>query len=173
MCIRDRATAVYDPPNFAYSNGAHVAEVEIDPDTGETTLVSYCAVDDIGRVISPHLAEAQVHGGIAQGAGQALMELVVHDVDGQLLSGSLMDYAVPRADDLPFFVGRFDETQPCRHNPLGAKGVGEAGAIAAPTAITAAVADALVHAGAEPIDMPFSPARVWAALCAARQGKVA
>jgi len=157
-------TAVYDPPNFAFSNGAHVAEVEIDPETGALRLVSYVTVDDIGRVISPDLAEGQVHGGIAQGAGQALMEAVRHDAEGQLLSGSLMDYALPRATDLPFFAGSFDETQPCTHNPLGAKGCGEAGAIAAPAAIAGAVLDALAAHGVAEIDMPFTPARIWAAL---------
>jgi carbon-monoxide dehydrogenase large subunit len=161
-------TAVYDPPNFAWSNGAHVAEVEVDPETGRLALAAYTSVDDIGRVVSPALAEGQVHGGVAQGAGQAMLEAVRHDGEAQLLSGSLMDYAVPRAADLPFLAGLFDESQPCTHNPLGAKGCGEAGAIAAPAAIAGAVLDALAGQGVTEIDMPFTPLRIWQALEAAR-----
>jgi Aerobic-type carbon monoxide dehydrogenase, large subunit CoxL/CutL homologs len=111
-------TAVYDPPNFAFSNGAHACEVEIDPDTGQIALIAYWAVDDIGTVINPMIVDGQVHGGVAQGAGQALLERCAYDAAGQLLSGSFMDYTLPRADDLPFLVTECDETQPCTHNPL-------------------------------------------------------
>ena len=136
-------TAVYDPPAFAFSNGAHLCEVEIDPATGETRVVAYWAVDDVGTVINPMIVEGQIHGGVAQGLGQALRENCIYDASGQLLSGSFMDYALPRAGDLPLIKSEFDESQPCAHNPLGAKGCGEAGAIAAPAAIVSAVLDAL------------------------------
>jgi aerobic carbon-monoxide dehydrogenase large subunit len=154
-------TAVYDPPNFAFSNGAHACEVEIDPDTGQIALIAYWAVDDIGTVINPMIVDGQVHGGVAQGAGQALLERCAYDAAGQLLSGSFMDYTLPRADDLPFLVTECDETQPCTHNPLGAKGCGEAGAIAAPAAIVSAALDALHDLGIRDLDMPLTPEHVW------------
>ena len=154
-------TAVYDPPNFAFSNGAHACEVEIDPDTGQIALIAYWAVDDIGTVINPMIVDGQVHGGVAQGAGQALLERCAYDAAGQLLSGSFMDYTLPRADDLPFLVTECDETQPCTHNPLGAKGCGEAGAIAAPAAIVSAALDALHDLGIRDLDMPLTPEQVW------------
>jgi carbon-monoxide dehydrogenase large subunit len=154
-------TAVYDPPNFAFSNGAHACEVEIDPDTGQIALIAYWAVDDIGTVINPMIVDGQVHGGVAQGAGQALLERCAYDAAGQLLSGSFMDYTLPRADDLPFLVTECDETQPCTHNPLGAKGCGEAGAIAAPAAIISAALDALHDLGIRDLDMPLTPEQVW------------
>jgi aerobic carbon-monoxide dehydrogenase large subunit len=161
-------TAVYDPPAFAFSNGAHVCEVEVDRETGEVRLVSYRGVDDVGTVINPMIVEGQVHGGVAQGAGQALTERCVYNpADGQLLSGSLMDYALPRAADLPFMISEFDESQPCTHNPLGAKGCGEAGAIAAPAAIVGAVLDALHPLGVVDVEMPLTPERVWKAIRAA------
>jgi len=150
-----------EPP--CYPNGCHTCEVEIDPQTGVIELARYTAVDDVGKVMNHLLAEGQVHGGIAQGAGQALMENVVYDSSGQLLSGSFMDYAMPRADDLPDFGGEFAEI-PSPTNPLGVKGCGEAGATGAPPAIMAAVLDALKPYGIEEIDMPATPARVWAAL---------
>ena len=110
------AVCSYDPTNFAFSNGAHLAEVDVDADTGVVSLTAYYAVDDIGTVINPMIAEGQIHGGIAQGAGQALMEFCRYDPqDAQLLNGSFLDYAVPRAGDLPVFVSHFDESQPCRH----------------------------------------------------------
>ena len=139
-CRKRRSTI---RPRFAFSNGAHVCEIEIDPDTGATRLVGYWGVDDVGTVINPMIVDGQVHGGVAQGLGQALCELCRYDADGQLLSGSFMDYALPRAADLPLIESELDESQPCTHNPLGAKGCGEAGAIAAPAAIVSAVLDAL------------------------------
>jgi aerobic carbon-monoxide dehydrogenase large subunit len=152
--------AYYDPPNFAFSNGVHVCEVEVDPQTGATQIVSYVAVDDIGTVINPMIVEGQVHGGIAQGVGQALAERTAYDA-GQLLSASFMDYALPRAGDVPALVCETDESQPCTHNPLGAKGCGESGAIGAPAAVVSAVADAL---GVEDLEMPLTPQRVWQAI---------
>ena len=161
-------TAVYDPPAFAFSNGAHVCEIEIDPDTGATRLVGYWGVDDVGTVINPMIVDGQVHGGVAQGLGQALCELCRYDADGQLLSGSFMDYALPRAADLPLIESELDESQPCTHNPLGAKGCGEAGAIAAPAAIVSAVLDALSPLGVTDIDMPLTSEAVWRAIASAR-----
>jgi len=153
-------TAFYDPPNFAFSNGVHVCEVEVDPETGATELASYHAVDDIGTVINPMIVEGQVHGGLAQGIGQALAERTVYDA-GQLLSASFMDYALPRATDLPGFFSETDETQPCTHNPLGAKGCGESGAIGAPAAVMSALLDAL---GVPDLEMPATPHRIWHAI---------
>ncbi len=164
--------AVYDPPAFAFSNGAHVCEVEIDADTGETQIVGYWAVDDVGTVINPMIVEGQIHGGIAQGLGQALRENCVYDHSGQLLSGSFMDYALPRASDLPVIKSELDESQPCKHNPLGAKGCGEAGAIAAPAAILSAVLDALVPLGVTEIEMPLTTETVWRAIRGADCGKL-
>jgi aerobic carbon-monoxide dehydrogenase large subunit len=164
-------TAAYDPPNFAFSNGAHLCEVEIDPEIGTVALAGYWAVDDIGTVINPIIVEGQLHGGVAQGTGQALLERCLYDPDsGQLLTGSFLDYAVPRASDLPFFVSEFDESAPCTHNPLGAKGCGEAGAIAAPAAIVSAVIDALRPMGITGLEMPLTPDRLWRAIAAARSG---
>jgi len=153
-------SAFYDPPNFAFSNGVHVCEVEVDPETGAAEVVSYHAVDDIGTVINPMIVEGQVHGGLAQGIGQALAERTVYDA-GQLLSGSFMDYALPRAGDLPRFHSETDESQPCTHNPLGAKGCGEAGAIGAPPAVMNALLDAL---GVADLEMPATPHRLWQAI---------
>ncbi len=160
-------SAFYDPPNFAFSNGAHVCEAEVDPDTGVVRIVRYTAVDDVGTVINPIIVEGQVHGGLAQGIGQALLERCVY-ADGQLLSASFLDYAVPRADDLPRFASSFDERQPCTHNPLGAKGCGESGAIGAPAAVVSAVLDALAPLGVTEIEMPLTPERVWRTIRAAR-----
>jgi aerobic carbon-monoxide dehydrogenase large subunit len=162
-------TAVYDPPAFAFSNGAHICEIEIDPDTGATRLVGYWGVDDVGTVINPVIVDGQIHGGIAQGLGQALREHCLYDADGQLLSGSFLDYALPRAADLPVIASELDESQPCTHNPLGAKGCGEAGAIAAPAAIVSAVLDALSPLGVTEIDMPLTPEAVWRAIAAKRR----
>ncbi len=165
------ASAFYDPPNFAFSNGAHVVEVEIDPETGTTTIADYRVVDDVGTVINPMIVEGQIHGGLAQGIGQAMMEDVVYDREsGQPLAGSFMDYAMPRADDLPDFVSELDETQPCTHNPLGAKGCGESGSIGAPAALVAAVLDALAPFGVMDIGMPLTPERVWRAMDEGRAG---
>jgi carbon-monoxide dehydrogenase large subunit len=163
-------TAVYDPPAFAFSNGAHVCAVEIDAETGATRLVGYWGVDDVGTVINPMIVDGQIHGGVAQGLGQALAERCLYDSGGQLLSGSFMDYALPRAADLPAVVSELDESQPCTHNPLGAKGCGEAGAIAAPAAIVSAVLDALAPLGVTEIDMPLTAEAVWRAIAAAPEG---
>ncbi len=153
---------------FTFPSGCHVAEVEIDPETGMCELLRYTAVDDYGRLINPMLTEGQVQGGVVQGIGQALLEHTVYDpASGQLLSGSLMDYALPRADDLPFFDIDLIE-RPTAANPLGVKGSGQAGCIAAPQTVMAAVLDALRPAGVMAIDMPATPARVWQALQAVR-----
>jgi carbon-monoxide dehydrogenase large subunit len=154
-------TAVYDPPNFAFSNGAHVCELEIDPDTGRIELVSFWAVDDIGTVINPMIVDGQIHGGLSLGLGQALLEQCSYDGSGQLVSGSFMDYAIARADDLPAFVTECDEGQPCTHNPLGAKGCGESGAIGSPAAVVSAALDALSVLGIDDFDMPLTPEQVW------------
>ncbi|HET8875933.1 MAG TPA: xanthine dehydrogenase family protein molybdopterin-binding subunit [Casimicrobiaceae bacterium] len=161
-------TAFYDPTNFTYPAGTHICEVEIDPDTGVVDVVAFTACDDFGNIINPMIVEGQVHGGVAQGLGQALLEHCVYDPDsGQLLTGSMMDYALPRADDLPSFnVGT--KVTPCTHNPLGVKGCGEAGAIGAPAAMMNAVMDALAPLGVAHLDMPASPHRVWGAIRQAR-----
>ena len=157
-------TAYYDPANFAYSNGVHVCELEVDPETGRVGLDSYHAVDDIGTVINPMIVEGQLHGGLGQGIGQALAERTVYEA-GQLLSASFMDYALPRASDLPRFFSETDESQPCTHNPLGAKGCGESGAIGAPAAVMSALLDALQI---EHLEMPATPHAVWGAMMRAR-----
>jgi len=158
-------TAVYDPPAFAWSNGAHACEVEIDRDTGEIRVIGYWGVDDVGTVINPMIVEGQIQGGVAQGLGQALRERCVYDLDtGQLLSGSLMDYALPRASDMPVIVSELDESQPCTHNPLGAKGCGEAGSIGAPAAIVNAVLDALRPLGVTDVQLPLTSESVWQAI---------
>jgi carbon-monoxide dehydrogenase large subunit len=157
-------SAVYDPPSFAWSNGAHACELEVDCDTGAIRILGYWGVDDVGTVINPMIVEGQIQGGIAQGLGQALREHCVYDASGQLLSGSFMDYAVPRAEDMPDIVSELDESQPCTHNPLGAKGCGEAGSIGAPTAIVGAVLDALRPLGVTDIEMPMTADRVWKAI---------
>ena len=150
-------TAFYDPLNFTYPAGTHVCEVEIDPDTGVTEIVDWVAVDDFGKVINPLIVEGQVHGGIAQGVGQALLEHGIYDADGQLITGSYMDYCMPRADNLPPLKVGMTETA-CTHNPLGVKGCGEAGAIAAPPAVINAVTDAL---GILHMEMPATAEKVW------------
>lgn len=155
---------------FTFPSGCHVAEVEIDPETGAIELLRYTAVDDYGRLINPMLTEGQVQGGLAQGIGQALVEHTVYDPQsGQLLSGSLMDYALPRAADLPFFDIELIE-RPTEANPLGVKGSGQAGCIGAPQTVMAAVLDALRPAGVERLEMPATPARVWEALQGAKPG---
>ena len=161
--------AFYDPTNFTFPAGTHICEVEIDPETGVVEVVSFCACDDFGNIINPMIVSGQVHGGLTQGIGQALLECCVYDKDsGQLLTGSYMDYAMPRADDVPSFkVGT--KVTPCTHNPLGAKGCGEAGAIGAPAAMMNAVHDALLASGVTYLDMPASPHRVWTALQSAKR----
>jgi carbon-monoxide dehydrogenase large subunit len=166
-------SAFYDPPNFAFSNGVHLCEVEVDPETGVVRIAAYSAVDDIGTVINPMIVAGQLHGAVAQGAGQALGEACAYDASGQLLSASFQDYALPRADDLPELASENDESQPCTHNPLGAKGCGEAGTIAAPAAIVNAILDALAPLGVDAIEMPATPHRVWQAIGRARREQAA
>jgi len=161
-------TAFYDPTNFTFPAGTHICEVEINPKTGETRVDRFTAVDDFGTIINPMIVEGQVHGGIAQGIGQALMENCVYDrKTGQLLTGSFMDYTMPRADDLPNFTLGYICT-PCTTNPLGTKGCGEAGAIGSPPAVINAVLDALTPLGVKDFDMPATPLRVWEAIQSAR-----
>ncbi|MBY0334241.1 MAG: xanthine dehydrogenase family protein molybdopterin-binding subunit [Acetobacteraceae bacterium] len=161
-------TAFYDPKNFTYPGGCHIAEVEIDPDTGRVAVVQFTAVDDVGRVINPMIVEGQVQGGVAQGIGQALLEHAVYDTNGQLLSGSMMDYTMPRADDLPN-VGVATHTTLCTHNPLGVKGCGEVGAIGSPPAVINAVVDALRDYGVSHVEMPATPDRIWGIINAGRK----
>jgi aerobic carbon-monoxide dehydrogenase large subunit len=154
-------TFAAEPPN--YPNGCHVCEVEIDPETGLITLARYAAVDDVGKIMNHLLCEGQIHGGVAQGVGQALMEAIVFDADGQLVTGSFQDYAMPRADDFPELTSELTEV-PATTNPLGVKGAGEAGATGAPPAVIGAILDALKPLGIDHIDMPATPSRVWAAI---------
>ncbi len=149
---------------ITFPNGAQVAEVEIDPETGAVSLERYCAVDDYGRLLNPLLTESQVHGGLAQGIGQAFCEEAVYDPEsGQLLSATFMDYAMPRADDIPPFDLYMVEI-PTEANPLGAKGAGQAGCIGAPQTVMNAVLDALRPAGVMQLQMPATPARIWQAI---------
>ncbi|MFZ0016301.1 MAG: xanthine dehydrogenase family protein molybdopterin-binding subunit [Acetobacteraceae bacterium] len=158
-------TSFYDPKNFTFPGGCHVAEVEIDKDTGVVEVVNFVAVDDVGRVINPMIVEGQVQGGVAQGIGQALLEHAVYDESGQLLSGSMMDYTMPRADDLPnITVGT--EITLCTHNPLGVKGCGEVGAIGSPPAVINAIIDALKAYDVRHIDMPATPQKLWSIMAA-------
>jgi carbon-monoxide dehydrogenase large subunit len=154
-------TAFYDPKNFTFPAGTYICEVEIDPATGFTEIVSFSAADDFGNVVNPMIVEGQVHGGLAQGIGQALLEQAVYDDNGQLLTGSYMDYCMPRADDLPRFKVETLKGTPCTHNPLGVKGCGEAGAIGSPPAVINAVVDALKEFGIDHIDMPATPEKIW------------
>ena len=156
-----RVTATETPSAPSWPNGAQVCEVEIDPDTGVVEVVRMTSVDDIGRIINLMIVEGQVQGGIAQGIGQALYEQAVYDESGQLLTGSLMDYCVPRANDLPAMTNRFDETVPCKTNLLGVKGCGEIGTIGAVPAVVHAVLDALADRGVRHIEMPITPEKVW------------
>jgi len=160
-------TAFYDPKNFTYPGGCHVCEVEIDPETGVTQVVNFVAVDDVGRVINPMIVEGQVQGGVAQGIGQALLEAAAYDANGQLLSGSFMDYTMPRADNLPNITVGTESTL-CTHNPLGSKGCGEVGAIGSPPAVINAVVDALKEYGVRHLDMPATPEKIWSIIQANR-----
>ena len=158
-------SSFYDPANFTYPFGAHVAIVEIDKETGKVKLKRFIAVDDVGNVINPMIVDGQIHGGLAQGIGQALLEGAIYDDFGQLVNGSFMDYTMPRADDLPSF--EIDRTvTPCPHNPLGVKGAGEAGCIGSTPAVVNAVVDALWKAGhqVKDVEMPMTPERVWKAM---------
>jgi carbon-monoxide dehydrogenase large subunit len=155
-----QATKTITLPGRSYPNGCHIAEVEIDRDTGTTRVARYTVVDDFGNLMNPLLAEGQVHGGVVQGIGQAITEHVVYDEDGQLLTATFMDYAMPRADDAPF-LAFYTEPVPSTANPLGMKGCGEAGTVGALAAVANAVQDALWPLGIRQVDMPFTPARVW------------
>ena len=154
-----KETAFYDPVNFSFPAGSHLCEVEVDPDTGETKVVSYTAVDDFGTLINPMVVDGQIHGGVAQGIGQALYENAHYDETGQLITSSYMDYTMPRADNFPEFKIGYTCT-PATSNPLGVKGCGEAGAIAAPPAVINAVIDAI---GTD-VAMPATAEKVWNAL---------
>lgn len=158
-------SSFYDPANFTYPFGCHIAVVEVDRETGKVTLKRFIAVDDVGNVINPMIVDGQIHGGVAQGIGQALLEGAIYDENGQLTNGSYMDYTMPRADDFPMFELDRQET-PCPHNPLGVKGAGEAGAIGSTPAVVNAVIDALWNAGHQVKDilMPLTPERVWRAM---------
>jgi carbon-monoxide dehydrogenase large subunit len=153
-------TAFYDPKNFTFPGGCHIAEIEIDPETGVTEVIAFTAVDDVGRVVNPMIVEGQIQGGVAQGIGQALLEAAIYDKSGQLLSGSMMDYTMPRADNLPNFNVSTENTM-CTHNPLGSKGCGEVGAIGSPPAIINAVVDALKGYGVRHLDMPATGPKLW------------
>ena len=153
-------TAFYDPKNFTFPGGCHICELEVDPETGEIEVCNVIVTDDVGRIINPMIVEGQIHGGVAQGIGQALLEGCVYDDDGQLLTGSYMNYTMPRAADLPMMqVG--NHVTHCTHNPVGAKGVGEVGSIGVTPAVINAVVDALKPLGVKDIEMPATPQRVW------------
>jgi carbon-monoxide dehydrogenase large subunit len=161
--------AFYDPANFTFPNSAHIAQVEIDRETGQVMIQRYIAIDDVGKVINPMIVQGQILGGIAQGAGQALLEHGVYDENGQLLTGSMMDYALPRADLLPMIETDRVET-PSPHNPLGVKGAGEMGTIAATVTLVNAVMDALAPLGVTHIDMPLTSEKIWQAIQSAGNG---
>ena len=153
-------TAFYDPKNFTFPAGTYICEIEIDPATGQTEIIKFTAADDFGNIVNPMIVEGQVHGGLVQGIGQALLENTVYDENGQLKTGSYMDYCMPRADDVPSFQVTTTVTA-CTHNPLGVKGCGEAGAIGSPPAVINAVCDALRDYGVGHIDMPATPEKIW------------
>jgi carbon-monoxide dehydrogenase large subunit len=158
-------SSFYDPANFTYPFGCHICVVEVDTETGVTKVKRFIAVDDVGNIINPMIVEGQIHGGVAQGIGQALFEGIEFDETGQIINGSYMDYTMPRADDLPMFeLG--SQVTPCPHNPLGVKGAGEAGCIGSTPAVVNAVIDALWSAGhkVKDIRMPLTPERVWTAM---------
>jgi carbon-monoxide dehydrogenase large subunit len=152
-----QSTQTHAPADYTYPNGCHICEVEVDPDTGRVTIERYTIVDDFGRAMNPKLLEGQVQGGTVQGIGQALLEHAVYDAEGQFLTGSFMDYAMPRAADLPGLDCGFHHV-PCTTNPLGVKGAGEAGAVGAPAAVVNAVVNAL---GVRHLDMPLTPQKLW------------
>ena len=158
----------FSPNPPSHPNGSHVCELEVDPETGEVVVDRYFVVDDLGRVLNPLIVRGQIHGGVVQGLGQALMEHQVYDrQSGQLLSGSFMDYGMPRADTMPDIESQLEEVA-CRTNPLGVKGIGESGTIGAPPTVINALIDALKPLGVEQIDMPATPGRVWQAIANAR-----
>jgi carbon-monoxide dehydrogenase large subunit len=155
-----KETAFYDPTNFTFPAGAYICELEVDSGTGKTSFVNFVAADDFGRLINPMIVEGQVHGGLAQGIGQALLEGAIYDSSGQLVTASFMDYTMPRADDLPSFKLSHTPTL-CPSNPLGVKGCGEAGAIGSSAAVINAITDAI---GNNRLEMPATPDRVWHAI---------
>ena len=161
--------AFYDPANFTYPAGSYICEVEVDPATGVVRIDRFSACDDFGNVINPMIVEGQVHGGVVHGIGQALLEHGIYNEDGQLVTGSYMDYAMPRAADLPSIKVETVKGTPCTHNPLGVKGCGEAGAIGSPAAVINAVTDALWHLGVKDVPMPATPHKVWKTIAAARR----
>ena len=161
-------TAAFTPPAVTFPNGCHVCEVEVDGETGAVRVLRYTVVDDVGRMINPLLVKGQIHGGAVQGLGQGLAEVLTYDEAGQVLAGSFMDYAMPRADEVPPFDVDAHEV-PTRVNPLGAKGVGEAGTVGALPAVLNAVNDALAPLGVRHLDMPATPERVWQAIRSARR----
>ncbi len=161
------ASSFFEPPNCTYPFGTHIVAVEVDRDTGEVRFVKYVAVDDCGRQVNPLLVEGQVQGGIAHSIGQALFERTVYDENGQLLTGEFMDYAMPRAKDIPEYL--MDSTvTPSPSNPLGLKGIGEAGTIGATPAIANAVMDALSPLGIRHLDLPLTPEKIWRAITSAK-----
>ena len=167
------ASGSFSPEPPSHPNGAHVCELEVDPETGEVTIDRYFVVDDLGRVLNPLIVRGQIHGGVVQGLGQALLEHQVYDrQSGQLISGSFMDYGMPRADTMPNVEAELEEV-PCKTNPLGVKGIGESGTIGAPPTVINALIDALAPLGVDRIDMPATPLRVWQAISRARSGAAA
>jgi carbon-monoxide dehydrogenase large subunit len=160
-----KETAFFDPVNFSFPSGAFICEVEVDPETGETDIVNFTSADDFGTIINPMIVEGQVHGGVTQGIGQAMLEQVIYDEDGQLQTGSYMDYAMPRAADVPFYTISHHTDSPSPNNPLGVKGCGEAGAIGSPPAVINAITDAI---GSNDLAMPATPQAVWNAIQAAK-----
>jgi carbon-monoxide dehydrogenase large subunit len=162
--------ATYDPGNFSFPHGTHLCAAEVDTETGRVKLRSYVCVDDVGKAVNPLIVEGQVHGGLAQGIAQALYEEAVYDAEGNLVSGTMADYLVPSAADLPEFVTDRTET-PAASNPLGVKGVGEAGTIASTPAVVNAVVDALRPLGVHDVRMPCTPERVWEAVRSAQAGQ--
>ncbi|MDU6831712.1 MAG: molybdopterin cofactor-binding domain-containing protein, partial [Bradyrhizobium sp.] len=157
----------------SWPNGTHICEVEIDPETGISRVVRYTTVDDVGVAVNPMLVAGQIHGGVAQGIGQALYENVAYDADGQLLTATYQDYCIPRADDVPPIVVTLDDSAPCKTNPLGSKGCGESGAIGGPPCVTNGVMDALFELGITNLQTPLTPEKVWAAIRDAKAKKAA
>jgi len=162
------AAMMVNPDGPTFPNGSHVCEVEIDPETGHCAILRYCVVDDVGRAVNPMLVEGQIHGGVVQGLGQILMEDIAYDDDGQLLNGSFMDYAMPRAAAMPEIESAFNEVL-AKTNPLGVKGAGEAGTVGALAAATNAIVDALAPLGIDHIDMPATAERIWRAIDGRRE----
>ncbi len=154
------ATYFWEPPNFTFPFGAHIVVSEVDRETGEISIRRYVAIDDCGKIINPLIVDGQVHGGVVQGLGQALWEQAVYDDNGQLISGEFMDYAIPRATRIPWIESGHTET-PSPVNPLGAKGIGEAGTIGCSPAVVNSVVDALSPLGVRHIDMPLTPEKIW------------